>query len=246
MSTIIFLEGISKSGKTSWYERNEALLRENWKHGVKYYHPHQSEEGQRLKLAWIENESTKPAQENLHKDRDSLIRYESLWREYRLRVIQIAWQYVGLHFSTQEQIFHDVKKNGADLVVLDRTLLTALSINFNNCFPVIQDESEIFPHPLHHLMIDYFRRFRVVFNTRKMLFFDCWRPMERYKVMQEQGVNHSYRRHLSKMPSGHTIFDKILIFADNPIDMVDKNIKSQLNLVNLTSAKTSAETSVEN
>jgi len=231
MSTIVFLEGISKSGKTSWYERNEALLHRHYRYGVKYYHPHQSEEGQRLKQSWIENESSKPTPVP-HNCRviDSVRIREEHHSKYLLNVKQIAWQYVGLHLVMQEQIFHDVKKYGADLVVLDRTLLTTLSINFNSCFPAMGIESDIFPHPLHHLMIEYFRRFEEVFNNRKMLFFDCGKPAERYRTMYNQGINDSYRKNIMKMPHDARIFEHITVFADETIYEVDESLRMRLNL----------------
>jgi hypothetical protein len=91
-------------------------------------------------------------------------------------------------------------------------------------------ESDIFPHPLHHLMIEYFRRFEEVFNNRKMLFFDCGKPMERYNVMYEQGMNDSYRRNIIKMPRDTRIFERFPVFADETIDEVDESLRMRLNL----------------
>lgn len=152
---IVMLEGISKSGKTSWYERNLPMLREKFG-TVTYFHPHLTAIGEMLKQMYFSGDTNNEA---------------------------LAAHYLGLHIAALTEIEKLNKQFGC--VVVDRTIMTTIAINVPHLVQKETSISGLCEEdqPWEALQHFYFSRIQNITDDNMLVFFNCCKPDPRYEKM---------------------------------------------------------------
>ena len=197
---ILILEGISKCGKTSWYERNLPKLQQKYGR-VSYFHPLTTPIGSMVKDLYMSGQTS-------HQELTGL--------------------FTGVHIASLVEI--ESRHNTCDLLVLDRSLITTLAVNMPSLIRHMekvggQFHGEDFESALYafsHLYLQtlqYFTRSNV-----KLLWFNCEEPRDRYASMFH--VNSNYRKEIEKATPipGRDIYR---IDASETIEMVDSSFASK-------------------
>lgn len=151
---VIMLEGISKCGKTSWYERNLSKLRDKYGN-VTYFHPHLTGVGEILKQMYFSGTANNE---------------------------ELAAHYLGLHLAALVEI--EKLNQKFRCVVVDRTILSTLVINVPHIEIKEKMLSGNSGKVFDEIAYFYYNRLYNLINSEPtMIWFDCKEPSERYASM---------------------------------------------------------------
>ncbi len=199
---ILILEGISKCGKTSWYERNLPRLQQKYGR-VGYFHPLTTPVGSMVKDLYMAGSTS-------HQELTGL--------------------FTGVHLASLGEI--ESRHKRYDLLVLDRSLITALAVNMPALVQHMktvggQFHSADFEDALHTLSYLYLETLKCFTNNNvKLLWFNCEEPRDRYASMFH--VNENYRKEIEEKVSppipGRDIYR---LDASETIEMVDSSFASK-------------------
>jgi hypothetical protein len=198
---ILILEGISKCGKTSWYERNLPRLQQKYGR-VGYFHPLTTPVGAMVRALYMNGETS-------HQELTGL--------------------FTGVHLASLGEI--ESRHKRYDMLVLDRSLITTLAVNMPALIQHMeavggQFHGEDFDSALHtisHLYLQTLQYF--THNNVKLLWFTCEEPRDRYAAMFH--VNDKYRREVEMASPPIPGRDIYRIDASETIEMVDSSFASK-------------------
>lgn len=161
---IIILEGISKTGKSSWYKRNEDYLKSIWPYITKF-HMHNTEDGSRLKKLYFDQ-----------------IAFPTVYGKSNL-VLQYTAEHLH-HAMNITPVYQDTLK------VLDRSLISTFCITFPQMLATMEkNDISVSPNIISYMSMAIQLYFDNIANAngRKMpitIYFDGSVENERYAGME--------------------------------------------------------------